>query len=114
MDAKRQEVLDNLKSLWKKRDELQGELQRSLAIQELWPEAFEHGRVFSHVEGNPGSGFFLTIKRGDGEERKFNIKEVPTILIPESFLEDCLSRNYCYGYRWYKWAKEVGHDKEQK
>jgi len=63
-------------------------LKRSLQIKALWPEAFEHGSVTSHVQGNPRRALIFTIIRGDESSRQFPLTDVPPELWPAQVLED--------------------------
>ena len=63
-------------------------LKRSLQIKALWPEAFEHGSVTSHVQGNPRRALTFTIIRGDESLRRWELSEVPPELWPAQVLED--------------------------
>ena len=63
-------------------------LKRSLQIKALWPEAFEHGSVTSHVQGNPRRVLTFTIIRGDESLRRWELSEVPPELWPAQVLED--------------------------
>lgn len=63
-------------------------LKRSLQIKALWPEAFEHGSVTSHVQGNPRRVLTFTIIRGDESLRRWELSEVPPELWPAQVLAD--------------------------
>lgn len=69
-----------------KKKELHIKLKRSLAIQELWKEAFDCGTVSSFFHGNIYEQIYWTIKRSDGQERTFKLEELPPML-KESFKE---------------------------
>ena len=79
----------NLKKLFDERGELQRKLEASLAIQHIWPEAFECGRVHSHFEGprrRDIRGRFkidqlkFIVERSDGERREFSLSALPPVL----------------------------------
>lgn len=61
-------------------------LNRSLAIQELWEEAFDCGTVSTFFHGNSYKQIYWTIKRSDGEERTFKLQDLPPVL-KDSFKE---------------------------
>ena len=67
-------------------------LNRSLAIQELWPEVFEiegENKVRSQIGGKSHScRYDFTIIAANGESRVFPIEEVPEILWPNSWFAD--------------------------
>lgn len=73
-----------IKKLEKKKDKLLEELERSVAIKMMWPEAFDRGSVRARIEGNqhghPSNTKFL-ITNGEGICREFPITEVPAVLI---------------------------------
>lgn len=63
-------------------DELRLKLERSLLLEDLWPGVFEHGSAKSQTVGNPYSGFVFTITAGNGEQRKFDLLDIPKDLWP--------------------------------
>lgn len=95
-----------LRELYRKRDELWDKLGRSLVIQELWPQAFEHGSVkelrmgqqFSPGETKP-QDLELTFENGAGERRTFPLKDVP-----EPIRSDAL-RRFMDAYRFPMWKR---------
>ena len=79
----RDEAVARLAELHTRQGLLLEELNRSLALRDLWPEAFKVGKVSTHVVGNNRHGkktFRLEITRSDGEVREFNLASVPVIL----------------------------------
>jgi hypothetical protein len=62
-----------------KRQSLFSELKASMAIQELWPDAFEHGPASVRIEGSHINGFKLCI-RNFVEEKSFDLSEIPVEL----------------------------------
>ena len=82
--------LQALKDLGRRRDALVGELERSLAIQSLWPEAFAHGGAVSCWIGSPqgrdrgGMRYALRLRvtDGAGTVREFPQSDVPAVLWP--------------------------------
>jgi hypothetical protein len=77
------EALDKRRTLLKRRADLTEELDRSLAIQELWPRAFDHGPVSGKMSGSihGPADFWFIIKNGLGEERAFPFWTIPLVLI---------------------------------
>jgi hypothetical protein len=83
-------VLARLKELGAQRDKLIGELDRSLSIQALWPEAFAHGKCTSQWIGSPQGrdvhgihyALRLRVTDGDGTAREFAQDAVPAVLWP--------------------------------
>ena len=55
-----------------------------LALKELWPEAFDSGKVTAHwIQPNPvwnPKDQILIVKDGEGSERHFKWDDVPVIL----------------------------------
>jgi hypothetical protein len=80
----KQEAFAKVRALMTKKDELIGRLERSLAIAEIWPEAFDHGAANGYIMGAPATGFKFIVKAGDGEEREWELNEVP----------DCLTKDF--------------------
>ena len=71
--------------------ELTRELDRSIAIEQLWPEAFEHGRVRAYWVGKQQAGNLVRLHGGhygheyhitDSKEecRMFAFNDVPNVL----------------------------------
>ena len=83
--------LQSLTAKHKQRDELLGDLEKSLELQKLWPEVFEHGGAKSHWYGlntpynhairQPTHKYHMfVVTDGSGESRTFSFNEVPKIL----------------------------------
>lgn len=85
--------LASLHRLYARRDKLVAELDRSLALQKLWPECFAHGRVVAYAVGNPYSDVRFVIKAGNGEKREFPLGIVPKLLWPPELKERYESPN---------------------
>lgn len=92
-----QEKLEQLKILEAKKADLLHQLECSLAIQSLWPEAFACGSVSTNLSGNNLDLFntnshhkfmrekalrniTFIVKRSDGERRTWTLDQVPYIL----------------------------------
>lgn len=60
---------------------LMRKLKRSLAIQQLWPDAFAQGGVTSRLVSCNGKATQLLVRNGVGEERSFKADAVPSILL---------------------------------
>lgn len=68
-----------IKKLRAEQIKLTEELEVSLALQELWPDAFNGGRCTTRFEG--GRMFHhMVITNAEGVEKVFQLPEVPTIL----------------------------------
>jgi len=61
---------------------LLNDLERSLAIEKLWPGAFDHGPVSSVISEPlmPTRSGIFRVRNGAGEERVFLLNDVPAIL----------------------------------
>lgn len=71
-----------LQRLEEKRQELMKKLKESMAIRDLWPEAFKHGTTMSFLTGNLLKGTIkFRITAGDGTHKDFELKDVPTVLL---------------------------------
>ena len=70
------------------RDRLYKELDRSLALQELWPDVFMCGPVMPRVDGSFHRGFKYTLTRDDGVSRTFKLLDVPHALWPKKLGAD--------------------------
>ena len=94
-----QEMLKDLDALEAKRTDLYSKLKASLAIQELWPEAFSQGnRVFigkgtvsTRIQGSHSKGFRLYINTLRlGEEKSFPLSEIPLELACRDHIKKAL------------------------
>ena len=74
-----QEKMAEIKKLRQQQDLLHIQLEHSLALQELWPEAFAHGPIKVRFEGGQ-THFRMVIIDGNGTEKTFQLTDVPTIL----------------------------------
>ena len=83
--------LDRIKDLRAKQDALLAKLERSLALQSLWPEVFAAGKVTSCWIGAPRSrsisggiryALRLRVETAAGETREFAQADVPAALWP--------------------------------
>lgn len=72
--------LAKIKALMTERDLMVGKLERSLAIAEIWPEAFDHGKANGWIQGSPSQGFKYYVTNGKGETREWELDEVPEVL----------------------------------
>lgn len=56
-------------------------LKYSMAIQDLWPEAFKHGQVSSYLKGNLfNPDKIVLIIENNHEQKEFKLKDIPEIL----------------------------------
>jgi hypothetical protein len=73
-------AIQRLEHLHAKRMALHEELKRSLALQKLWPDAFDHDRKpTTQIVGNPRRELTFNAHIGD-EHRSLPLEDVPTIL----------------------------------
>jgi hypothetical protein len=79
-----QKKLAEIKALYSERDRMIGQLERALAIHEVWPEAFDNGKAVGYIAGSPSKGFKYYIRSSDHELRSFEFSEVP----------ECLTRSF--------------------
>lgn len=86
-----QEMLKDLDALEAKRTDLYSKLKASLAIQELWPEAFSQGTVSTRIQGSHSKGFRLYINNLRlGEEKSFPLSEIPLELACRDHIKKAL------------------------
>ena len=83
--------MEQIEQLERKRKELFHKLRRSMAIRDLWEEAFDGGRCHSRVEGNQRQLYFI-IRDKSGEERKWKLEDVREILWPPEIRKEKLER----------------------
>lgn len=78
------EARENLKEKHEESERLHAELDMSLDIHKLWPEAFEGEQsAVTVLNGNPQSPATMTLEitRSDGQTRSFALKDVPEKLL---------------------------------
>ena len=82
--AESEPIIERRKSLAEKaamQSRLMAELDRSMALIQLWPEVFAEGSVktqwTSKFVGYHETRWRYTIRRSDGKARKFSAQEVP-------------------------------------
>lgn len=81
-------AIDRLEKLHRKRGQLQLELKRSLALQKLWPGAFDSDKKpTTQVTGNPRRKLWFAMYNGN-ERHEMPLEEVPVILWPEAVKND--------------------------
>lgn len=82
MNAQQKNLMNSIRDKEARRAELFESLDRSLEVQALDPEAFNHGKVTSVVIGNPYSPETMkwVLTRGDGMRREFPLLSVPECL----------------------------------
>ena len=85
------ELMARLRDSGERRSGLIDELERSMAVQSLWPEVFDAGGVTIAVQLKPVGRdvnrprvmryqVSMVVKNKSGEERRFNFEDLPTIL----------------------------------
>jgi len=84
------ELMKKIKTLEEESGRLVVELERSLLIRGLWPEAFSRGSVTSNVTGNPHHPHILTftITQPGGGSRSYDLAAVPVELWSAQVLAD--------------------------
>ena len=85
---KAQELYKKLHDLGEERNELMVRLAKSLAIQELWPNAFRNGNPTAQVVGNIRKSLEYTITFPDGTTDSMPLEDVPVILWPQKVKDD--------------------------
>jgi hypothetical protein len=88
MNQKALELMGELDKLYEERDALHHQLKRSLALQEIWPDAFVHGRCTTQVTGNPRRELTFTLTLANGERHEKPLEDVPVILWPAAVKAD--------------------------
>lgn len=74
------EQVELLKTQIQRQSELLHELERSLAMETLWPTVFQHGKVSCVMSKKEDGSGTLRVRDGEGVERAFSLSEVPDIL----------------------------------
>lgn len=79
MNEKRKLAMANLKKLVEQQSQLVQELEASLQIQFMWPEAFNTGGCKEGIIGGPASGYrFRITQNGDAQMcREWPLSDVP-------------------------------------
>ena len=77
----RMTISQQVELLEQQRD-LYAKLERSVALQNLWPEVFDHGPASVAVVkcASVTRTDYLRVRDGQGEERCWPLEEVPTVL----------------------------------
>ena len=93
MNAQQTTLMNRIREREDERAVLINSLDRSLEVQAIDPQAFDHGKVTSHVIGNPWSPDSMkwVMTRGDGLQREYPLLSVP----------ECL---------WGEFSRSVAHD----
>ena len=73
--------IEKLQKLDEERNDLLTKLMRSVIIKEIYPTAFNHGRVKTYIKGDPWKGFIYVIERGNHTKKEWPIMDVPRTLI---------------------------------
>lgn len=80
MNDNAKQVMDKLEDLYLESAELRSRLRRALAIQDLWPEAFMHGKAKTTWRRTPVKGGYkktFVITDGSGQRKSFPEVDVP-------------------------------------
>lgn len=77
--------LKRARELASQRVALIDELDRSLALQALWPEVFAAGRASSTWLSSYGNEPVLVVTDGNGEQRRFKDSQVPACIMRPTF-----------------------------
>ena len=82
MNFETETTLERLRSMRSEANDLYEDLERSYALQELWPNVHEHGSATAKLSGNFLSvrSMALSVKNGKEETRDFPLKTVPYII----------------------------------
>jgi hypothetical protein len=92
----RERLITKLDDLEKQRSDLFQHLKGSLALQELWPEVFEHGSVITRIAGSHSNGFKFYIQQsgatgGLNEHiKEFELSEIPLELACREHIKSAL------------------------
>ena len=74
--GKLDETMERIKKARAEQGALIAQLERSLALKALWPEAFTAGRCRAWVEGCHSTGWRYIAERVDGERREWAAQNV--------------------------------------
>lgn len=89
MNEKREKLIASLKEKAKRQQELIRELEGSIRIRDLWPEAFNTGGCKEMIYGGPASGYRFRITQ-NGEEKM--CREWPLSEVPHEVIRNYLGR----------------------
>lgn len=99
-------IREHIEMLREQVDELYNKLDRSLVIEEHWPDAFDGpGTVTTAVKGNPKTGLVFTITFANGEAAVMDLRLAPFLLWPEAVKEDI--RNSGWTSQYYMLLKKL-------
>lgn len=73
---------DKLKNLYKERDKLMYQLDRSLALQAIWPSIFKHGKASTRIEGNSHNRKLILIS-GNKKTQSYSLKRQKDIFLTD-------------------------------
>ena len=80
MNDNAKQLMDKLEGLYLESAELRKRLRQALAIQDLWPEAFMHGKAKTTWRRTPIKGGYketFVIVDGNGQRKSFPEADVP-------------------------------------
>jgi len=93
------ETWKNLQEKIKLREELHLKLERSLAIRQIWPEAFQKGNVYCSFIGEMKDGNLQLKIKNETETKTFNLEDVPWVILRHHIrLEIEKSNNYTINF----------------
>jgi hypothetical protein len=83
MNKKARELMDQLDQKYIELDKTRKQLDASLTIQMLWPDAFKHGKCTSYLQGNlfKAESMRFVIKDGNGGTKEFELIDIPNSLL---------------------------------
>ena len=83
MNKKARELMDQLDEKYVELDKTRKQLDASLTIQMLWPNAFKHGKCTSFLSGNlfKMESMRFVIKDGNGGTKEFELTDIPDKLL---------------------------------
>ena len=93
------EVINELRSQGEERDKLLDELEHSLMIEKMCPEAFDYGKCktsWKWIEDGKYHHAAMIITRGDGHEIMFDLEDVPS-----KVLKSAMKARGFTGHLWY-------------
>ena len=85
---KKYRILKEIKKKQKESVEMLSDLERSFAIQDLWHDGA--WPISSWVEGSSGEGFFFYLRDKTETIKKFNLNEIPKVLLKARHIKKAL------------------------
>ena len=73
--------IEKLQKIDEERNDQLTKLMRLVVIKEIYPTAFNHGRVKTYLKGDPWNGFIFVIERSNHTKKEWPIVDVPRMLV---------------------------------